>query len=156
MAVTPAPRREPWPLYDLFLDVPHPAASASCPKPFWISSPVRDDALMDELRKTLPQISCFAFPEHDQSTMPAPQPPSPGSAALNRFDYYATQNKAFQQFTFSLQLSTGVRLHGHVRRYLPPHLTARSRYDVGRRGERALVILTRAGGADLLYASILK
>lgn len=47
-------------------------------------------------------------------------------------------------------------MHGHVRRYLPPHLVARSRYDVGRRGERALVIMTRATGADSLYASILK
>lgn len=66
------------------------------------------------------------------------------------------QNESFLQFTFSLQLQTGSRLHGHVRRYLPPHLVARTRYDVGRRGERALVVLTRATGADLLYAAILK
>jgi hypothetical protein len=139
------------PLYDLFLDVPHPAASPSCPKPFWIDSPVRDDAIMQELSKTVPQIACFCFPEHENDAVAFQ-----GKVHLNRFDYYAMQNKPFQSFTFTLQLGSGVRLHGHVRRYLPPHLTARTRYDVGRRGERALVILTRAKGADLLYTSILK
>jgi len=112
---------------------------------------MRDDALMTELRKTIPQVACFAFPEYEQ--VPGSQPEQDD---LNRYDYYATQNKAFQQFIFSLQLGTGIRLHGHVRRYLPPHLVARTRYDVGRRGERALVILTRAAGADMLYAAILK
>lgn len=108
---------------------------------------------MAELRKSLPQIACFAFPEHDQSQQQAQQQQQ---ATLNRYDQYAMRNKPFCQFTFTLQLGTGVRMHGHVRRYLPPHLIARSRYDVGRRGERALVILTRASGADLLYGAVLK
>ncbi|GAX21700.1 hypothetical protein FisN_3Hh492 [Fistulifera solaris] len=142
----------PLPLFDLFLDVPHPAASSSCPKPFWVPSPARDDALMEEMQKSIPQVASFAFPEYDQTSAP----PASGASPLNRYDYHAMQNTPFLQFTFSLQLSTGARMHGHVRRYLPPHLVARSRYDVGRRGERALVILTRAAGADSLYASILK
>lgn len=155
------PNSSAWPLYELFLDVPHPAASPACPKPFWIAAPFPDETLMAELRKSASQIACFAFPDYDPAvggavavgTSPsmAQQPPP-----LNRYDVYATQNKPFQQFTFTLQVSTGQRIHGHVRRYLPPHLVARTRYDTGRRGERALVVLTRATGADLLYASILK
>ena len=152
MAAVAPSAANPLPLFDLFLDVPHPAASSSCPQPFWVASPVREDALMEEIRKSIPQVASFAFPEYDQSSAP----PTNTSAALNRYDYGAMHNTPFLQFTFSLQLSTGARMHGHVRRYLPPHLVARSRYDVGRRGERALVILTRATGADSLYASILK
>ena len=151
----------PWPLYDLFLDAPHPASSQSCPPPFLIPSPIVDDTLMQELHKSVPQISRFCFPEYLPETPPPPQQQQQQQQHsyhhhLNQYDTYALQNIPFQHFTFTLQLSTGVRMHGHVRRYLPPHLQSRSRYDVGRRGERALVILTRASGADLLYAAILK
>jgi hypothetical protein len=153
MAAAAAPQQsQPWPLYDLFLDLPHPAASKSCPGPFLIASPVQPNPVADEMQSILPQIARFAFPEYDEST----QQQQAEQKDLNRYDVYAMQNESFLQFTFSLQLQTGSRLHGHVRRYLPPHLTARTRYDVGRRGERALVVLTRATGADLLYASILK
>jgi hypothetical protein len=75
---------------------------------------------------------------------------------MNQFDRYAMQSPGFQHFTFSMQLQSGTRLHGHVRRYLPPNHLAPTRYDVGRRGERALVLLTRCAGADTLYAAILK
>jgi hypothetical protein len=165
----PAPSQQapssvaPWPLFDLCLDVPHPACSSSCPPPFLIGSPVVDPSLAEELPKNVPQIARFAFPEFDESqqqpaaaannSTAAPPAPLP---LLNKYDQYAMQPKAFQNFTFSMQLSTGVRMYGHVRRYLPPHLVARTRYDVGRRGERALVILTRASGADQLYSAILK
>lgn len=148
------PLREPvapWPLYDLCLDVPHPAASSSCPPAFLIASPVADPAVADELPKAVSQIARFAFPEYDEA---AQQPDR--QATLNKYDFYAMQAVSFQNFTFSMQLQSGARLYGHVRRYLPPHLVARTRHDVGRRGERALVILTRASGADHLYSSILK
>jgi hypothetical protein len=154
-----------WPLLDWFLDLPHPAASKSCPGPFLIPSPVVPNPVADEIQTILPQIARFAFPEYDESsassTAPNSNDPNGTSTAmvgngLNRYDVYATQNESFLHFTFSLQLSSGARVHGHVRRYLPPHLTARTRFDVGRRGERALVLLTRATGADLLYAAILK
>lgn len=135
----------PWPLFDLFCDLPHPCASKSCPPPFLIHSP----SPLDELAKNLLQIARFAFPEETSA-------PATGDGRINKYDQYAMQNKTFQHFTFTLQMQNGQRVYGHVRRYLPPHLVARSRYDVGRRGERALVILTRASGADTLYASILK
>jgi hypothetical protein len=153
-----APSSAPWPLFDLCLDVPHPAASPSCPPPFLIGSPVADPLLAEELPKNVPQIARFAFPEFDEAQQQQQAPASSNNpeTALNKYDQYAMQPKAFQNFTFSMQLSTGVRMYGHVRRYLPPHLVALSRYDVGRRGERALVILTRASGADQLYSAILK
>jgi hypothetical protein len=153
-----APSSAPWPLFDLCLDVPHPAASSSCPPPFLIGSPVADPLLAEELPKNVPQIARFAFPEFEEQQQPPPPNNNPNTTAptLNKYDQYAMQPKAFQNFTFSMQLSTGVRMYGHVRRYLPPHLVARTRYDVGRRGERALVILTRASGADQLYSAILK
>ena len=59
--------------------------------------------------------------------------------------------------TFSLLLSDGTtRVHGHVRRYLPTHADSHSRADVGRRGPRAMVLLTRAVGGERFYASVLK
>jgi hypothetical protein len=154
-----------WPLLDWFLDLPHPAASKSCPGPFLIPSPVVPNPVADEIQTILPQIARFAFPEYDESAVSASASAASsasnsndpnGGNGLNRYDVYAMQNESFLHFTFSLQLSSGARVHGHVRRYLPPHLVARTRFDVGRRGERALVLLTRATGADLLYAAILK
>ena len=153
MAQQQQQQQSPWPLYDLFLDLPHPAASKSCAGPFVIPSPVQSAVVSVEIQSILPQIARFAFPEYDEK---AAQTAAPTASNLNQHDVYAMQNASFSQFTFSLQLASGVRLHGHVRRYLPPHVIARTRYDVGRRGERALVVLTRATGADLLYASILK
>jgi len=153
-------------LFDLFLDLPHPSASKSCPpvRLMWLQEghPAELSALKD-----LPiTISRFAFPEYAG-------PNDGGGGAgngsqqqlrLNKYDYYAMQNQGFQQFTFTLQLQSGMRLHGHVRRYLPATPLSEGgsggkfcpRYDVGRRGERALVLLTRAGGADRLSAAILK
>lgn len=142
----------PPPIYDLFLDLPHPAASSTCPGPFLIPSPVKNP--VDLKTVTVPSVTRFAFPEYNVDQ----QQQQPQQQSLNRHDMYAMQNPftQFTQFTFSLQLESGERLHGHVRRYMPPHLIARTRYDVGRRGERALVLLTRATGADALYAAILK
>jgi hypothetical protein len=153
---------QPWPLYDLFLDLPHPAGSKSCPGPFLIPSPVTSNTIADrEVQAILPQIARFAFPEYDEAASPSSSPknlnqPESSIEILNKYDFYAMQNESFTQFTFTLQLQSGQRLHGHVRRYLPPHLSARTRYDIGRRGERALILLTRATGADLLYSAILK
>ena len=147
-------QRPPWPLYDLFLDIPHPAASKQCPGPFVIpAAPGGSNGLeQSEIQSFLPQIARFAFPEYEGPTSASVD----AGAALNRYDVYAMQLPGFLHFTFSLQLQSGQRLHGHVRRYMPPHLTARTRYDVGRRGERALVLLTRQVGADALYAAVLK
>lgn len=59
--------------------------------------------------------------------------------------------------TFCCRLSNGTEVHGHVRRYLPFHAQAGGRRDVGRRGVRALVILTRnSGGGNRFYSALLK
>jgi hypothetical protein len=143
---------QPLPLYDLFLDLPHPAAAASCPPPYTFGSPHSNAEIGKELSASIPRIAQFAFPEYDESLGQN----TPRNAPLNRFSQYAMQPKGFQNYTFSLQLQSGVRVHGFVRRYLPIHKVVKHRYDAGRRGERALVLLTRFTGGDLLYASILK
>lgn len=140
------------PLYDLFLDLPHPAAAKSSPPPVVKGAPSTSAEMKEELNSNLSRIGRFAFPEFDDATSQG----IPRETTLNRFSQYAMQPKAFQHYTFSLQLQSGVRMHGHVRKYLPSHSLAPTRYDVGRRGERALVILTRANGGDLVYSAILK
>ena len=58
---------------------------------------------------------------------------------------------------FCHKLTDGTVMHGHVRRYLPFHEQVGGRRDVGRRGVRALVILTRnPGGGNRLYSGLLK
>ena len=159
VATEPLPQAS-WPLFDLFLDLPHPAASQSCPPPVLIPSP--EPSAGDDLSQRIQQIALFAFPEyeHIQSSSPLSSSslssPDGTASPLNRHDRYAMQVPGFQQFTFTLQVQSGTRVFGHVRRYLPVHPRAPSRYDVGRRGERALVLLTRARGADRLYAAMLK
>jgi hypothetical protein len=140
------------PLYDLFLDLPHPAGTTSVPPPFTLPAPATTPEMEKELTANLSRIARFAFPEFDDAISKQ----VPRDSLLNRFSQYAMQPKTFQHYTFSLQLQSGVRLHGHVRRYLPIHLSAKSRYDIGRRGERALVLLTRVNGGDLVYSAILK
>lgn len=57
-----------WPLYDLFLDLPHPAASPKCHPPFVIKPPDGDESLVTkELgdKDKISSIARFAFPEHD-------------------------------------------------------------------------------------------
>jgi hypothetical protein len=140
------------PLFDLFLDLPHPAAAKSSPPPFILRSPATSAEMEKELNANLSRIGRFAFPEFDDATSQT----IPRDTDLNRFSQYAMQPKTFQHYTFSLQLQSGVRIHGHVRRYLSMHPGVKTRYDVGRRGERALVILSRANGGDLVYSAILK
>lgn len=152
----PPPQRQqpppPLPLFDQFLDLPHPAATTDCPPPFALSAPGTTPEMEKELASNFSRVARFAFPEFDDALATN----VPRDTILNQFSQYAMQPKGFQHYTFSLQLQTGVRLHGHVRRYLPIHADAKSRYDIGRRGERALVLLTRNSGSDLVYSAILK
>lgn len=146
-------------LFDLFLDLPHPAASPSSPPPYIIPGPTFPP---DKIQAFLPKIVGFVFPEFE--TNHPPPAPNPRSAGYNRFDVYSAASNAdasqrldsSEHFTFSLTDEHGNRIHGHVRRYLPCHLGVRSRYDVGRRGPRALVLLTKTTGADPLFAAMLK
>jgi ribosomal protein L30E len=53
-------------------------------------------------------------------------------------------------------LDSGVRVYAHVLRHLPVHHRTKTRLDVGRRAERAFVILTRAVGGEEFYRCLLK
>lgn len=208
-------------LYDLFFDLPHPAASPGCPRARVIDSPsamsatgvpnahaeatdAAARAVMDELfdPSNISRIARFAFPEHDdelhaaeiaeQQQQQQQQMASsgrstltgmasradsaydtsdansydeadtvlsasavPSSANLNRYDMYLKSFRP-QCHTFTLQLADGTRIHGHVRRYLPTHTHSEGRSDVGRRGARAMVLLTRATGGERFYSALLK
>lgn len=75
---------------------------------------------------------------------------------LNRLDIYVLGYRS-ERHTFTLLLSDGVtKMFGHVLRYLPTHSCAKARADVGRRGVRAMILLTRAAGGDQFYTAILK
>jgi hypothetical protein len=149
MATAAAPSKA-FPLFDLFLDLPHPGCTAGHAPPVLVKGMEQEEDLGQQLN----QIASFAFPEYDQSQQPPQSLPPNGQALINKYAKYAMQSPGFQQFTFTLQQQSGSRVHGHVRRYLPS--AAGGRYDVGRRPERALVLLTRINGADLLFAAVLK
>ena len=73
---------------------------------------------------------------------------------LSFYPYSTTSGPTYH--TFAMQLTSGERVYGHVRRYLPKHALVRSRVDVGRRAARALVLLTRHTGGDKFFHSLLK
>lgn len=144
------------PLFDSFLDVPHPAASPGSP-------PVRVIASSPDAPLPPPglvqQVQQFAYPEYEgvpRRDALTPPPATRYPRPVNRYDQYAMQPKSFTSFTCTLQRADGTRLYGHVRRSLPAHEAAPGRYDVGRRGERAWILLTRMAGAELLFSAILK
>jgi hypothetical protein len=129
------------------MEVSHPQASKTVnTAPLLVESPSK--ALQELLQDPQAQgrIARFAFPEFNDNS------PPPAAADLNRYDVYMING--FQHHTFSLQLSTGERVIGHVRRCLPSLVA--SRIDVGRRSVRALVLLTRATGGDTVFAGMLK
>lgn len=150
--------------YDLFLNLPHPAASKTC-LPYEIITPGKNTANVtattNEVIKefsdvrSIARITRFVFPEFNDRDAKATNP----DALLNKYDIYFTQfalSKS-QQHIFSLQLSSGVRIKGYVLRYLPVHSSAKNRYDVGRRGVRALVLLTHSNYyGDCIYMSALR
>ena len=152
------------PLFEYFCSVPHPAASKSCPPLVVLPAPHQVNTGQPH-PKVLNQLSAFCFPEYDEALL---QPAGRQAVAagqttalfqhmvVNRYDQYAMQPKSFSSFTFTLQLQDGRRWYGHVRRSLPLHPKAAMRYDVGRRGERALVLLTQSAGAGQLYQAMLK
>lgn len=75
---------------------------------------------------------------------------------LNKWDIYVMGFRS-ERHTFVITLSDGeTKVYGHTLRYLPHHKDAKGRWDVGRRGVRAMVLLTRAVGGDKYYTGILK
>lgn len=78
------------------------------------------------------------------------------SAVLNQFDVCCFSSRLVHH-TFTLSLDSGrTRVYAHVLRYLPTHVDIKTRYDVGRRSERAMVLITRAVGGVKFYASLLR
>lgn len=118
--------------------------------------------------ENITRLSRFAFPEYDDTSPDAQQElaairqkllTSRGrtfGAHLMKHDVYHV-DFVVHHHTFSLLLSDGkTRVHGHVRRYLPPHVDSVSRMDVGRRRPRAMILLTRAMGGERFFSSVLK
>jgi len=131
--------------------------------------------------KGLAMVARFCFPEFDDESYvkelsQTAKDPNLG-ASLNKYDiylqdYYLSNSSNYKvksrqhnpycntfgpsYHSFAMQLSSGDRVYGHVRRYFPHHPVARGRIDVGRRSLRAMVILTRANGGEKFYLALLK
>eukprot|EP00804_Cyclotella_cryptica_P019971 CCRYP_007890-RA/>CCRYP_007890-RA protein AED:0.06 eAED:0.06 QI:175/0.87/0.77/1/1/1/9/101/1035 len=165
-------QRLPFCIYDLFLDLPHPSASASGERSLIVDPPVTICPILSQEMcnpENIARLSKFAFPEHDDSQDHVVLSrdsrkrlsflTSRGRtfhANLTKYDVYQLDFIAHHH-TFSMLLSDGkTRVHCHVRRYLPRHEDAWLRTDVGRRRPRAMVILTRAIGGERFYSSLLK
>lgn len=160
--------RLPFCVYDLFLDLPHPSASANGERTLIIDPPVTVCPLLAQEiynPEIIARLTKFAFPEHDevassvQDMRRRPTLTSGGRtfvANLTKHDVYQL-DFIVHHHTFSMLLSDGrTRVHGHVRRYLPMHNDALARTNVGRRRPRAMVVLTRALGGERFYSSLLK
>jgi len=181
------------PIFDAFLDIPHPACSQATYPPIntggyekglQINNPRIIIAPPAEAMKEsmavgmevstdqgLARVARFCFPEFRDDTK-APEQTIPN--ALNKYDtslgdYFTSTTKQLSStpypymnmagpscHTFAMQLSSGDRVYGHVRRYLPHHTGATKRIDVGRRGLRAMVIFTRFRGGEKFYQSLMK
>lgn len=163
------------PIFDAFLDLPHPAASQNvngkrmivAPPPGEAFARSKDVGVELATEAGLARVASFCFPEFHpdlkrEETNISAESVSPISPMLNKYDIYmqdyCSSNRVLggPYHVFAMQLSSGQRVYGHVRRYLPHHPVAKGRYDVGRRGIRAMVLLTRINGAENLYHALLK
>lgn len=164
--------RLPFCVYDLYLDLPHPSATANGERTQIIDPPVTVCPILAQEMynpENIARLSKFAFPEHDELSEAAPTPKDARNrrltltsggrtfqANLTKYDVYQL-DFIVHHHTFSILLTDGrTRVHGHVRRYLPRHADSLARTDVGRRRPRAMVILTRAIGGERFYSSLLK
>mmetsp|Transcript_11612 Transcript_11612/g.17596 ORF Transcript_11612/g.17596 Transcript_11612/m.17596 type:complete len:1079 (+) Transcript_11612:370-3606(+) len=144
-------------VFDIFFDIPHPAASPTCERAKIIEPPGRIHPGISELYdpSNVSRIPKFAFPDYDEQTDIETKQFESTSAILNKHDVCCFASKPIHH-TFSLLLDSGTRVYAHVLRYLPIHSAVQTRYDIGRRGERAMVLITRAVGGTSFYASLLK
>ncbi|KAL7548414.1 hypothetical protein ACHAWF_011705 [Thalassiosira exigua] len=160
-------RRLPTCIFDLFFDLPHPAASTTdrakiVEPPVTVSPPLAREMCNPD---NVARLSRLAFPEHDDhhgdSALQERREKLTSAgrtfgAHLTRHDVYHV-DFSVHHHTFALLLSDGTtRVHGHARRYLPAHGDSASRMDVGRRRPRAMILLTRAVGGERFYSSVLK
>ena len=171
-------------IFDLFLDLPHPAASTTdraqlIDPPITISSQLQTEMYNPE---NISRLTKLAFPEYDttvdnnggveSSYHNNDNGDNIGSgghgmgklsskgrtfgANLIKYDVYQLDFCTYQH-TFAILLNDGkTRVFGHVRRYLPRHVDSVTRMDVGRRRPRVMILLTRAMGGERFYSSILK
>lgn len=145
------------PLFDLFVDMPHPAMNDPSRFPaVLINSPSEegfDKEVEDDIRNSMVEIACLAFPEYDVSVSQASDVSTSGKRGAQRTSF---EISGFQHHTFTLKLQSGSLVYAHVRRYLPTRDDALFRFDVGRRPQRALIIFSRFPGGDDFFASVLK
>mmetsp|Transcript_9482 Transcript_9482/g.13439 ORF Transcript_9482/g.13439 Transcript_9482/m.13439 type:complete len:1073 (-) Transcript_9482:82-3300(-) len=175
------------PIYDVFLDIPHPAVydlstnrsiygSVSLPT---IIAPPEGPALEFSRGigrevtqpRGMSNVARFSFPEFRDNNQSIPVESSQNltkydvyledfafstSEYVAKYEYPYTNTHGSSYHSFAMTLSSGERLYGHVRRYLPFHPKANGRFDVGRRSLRALVLLTRCQGGEGFYSAILK
>ncbi len=158
-------------IFDLYLDLPHPAASTTdrakiIDPPVTISPQLTTEMYNPE---NISRLSRLAFPEYDELSSDATSElaslrtggrlTSRGlstSANLMKHDVYHV-DFTVHHHTFTILLADGqTAVHGHVRRYLPTHVDSMGRMDVGRRRPRAMILLTRAVGGERFYTSVLK
>lgn len=162
------------PIFDAFLDLPHPAASQNvngkrmivAPPPGEAFARSKDVGIELATESGIARVASFCFPEFNsdlkEDTNKGAEVIGPISPMLNKYDIYmqdyCSSNRVLggPYHVFAMQLSSGQRVYGHVRRYYPHHPVAKGRYDVGRRGIRAMVLLTRVNGAESFYHSLLK
>ena len=153
------------PIYDAILDLPHPGASTKAnalPPRYLPVSPQglseKDKAVIQELvsEKTVQRVSNFCFPNFNPANVSSNT--NADSSRLTKYDIYATQFTS-KSFLMEIQLQQlgGIRVMGYIRLYLPNHVCAKGRTDVGRRSTRALVILARRAEESntVLYESLL-
>ena len=145
------------PLFDVFLDIPHPAEVKNTAE-VMISGPSEEAEEMEiqnDIRESLPDIACLAFPDYDSSTAQE-NTEEDVSIEVRRYMKHPLESPGFQHHTFRLKLQSGIFVYGHVRRYLPALDEISFRYDAGRRLGRALVIFTRFPGGDDFFAAVLR
>lgn len=160
------------PIYDAFLDLPHPCASSTvnerriiiAPPPGEAFAASKDVGMELATNEGIARVSNFCFPEYRAESHLSANVTKADAASfpLNRHDvylqdfYYSNRSTGPSFHSFAMQLACGQRVYGHVRKYFPHHLNAKARIDVGRRGVRAAVLLTRHADAETFYHALLK
>ena len=145
------------PLFDAFLDIPHPAEVKDNSEVMLPGSTDGTEGMeiLDDIRDSLPDITCLAFPEYDSSTAQESNG-SELSIEARRYTKHPLESPGFQHHTFRLKLQSGIFVCAHVRRYLPALDEVSFRYDVGRRLGRALIMFTRYPGGNDFFAAVLR
>ena len=145
------------PIFDLFMDLPHPAADLKHFPVNFIGAPSMDDIdsqIQSDIQDQMREITFFAFPEYDSTVVQEDE--ENGPIVTRRYAKTHLEVPGFQYYTFTMTLSSGDMIYAHVRRYLPPNKEAPFRPDIGRRLDRAMIIFSRYSGGDDVFLTVLK